>query len=332
LVIVLTISVIIPVFNGGAEFQRCLAAIGHSSVTPHELIVVDDGSTDNSRGWAAEAGARVLQTERQASGPAVARNIGAQAATGEILFFVDADVEIRPETLAHLSRILAEQPTLTALFGSYDDAPAAPNFLSQYKNLMHHYVHQHASAQASTFWSGCGAIRRETFLQFGGFSSRYAIPSIEDIELGAALTQAGHHIRLEKTLQVKHLKRWGWRSLLHSDIVARAIPWTRLILRMGKMPNDLNLQTSARVSVLLAYLLLGTIFIWPFVPIMGWVALACGLALLWLNRTVYVWFAQKRSGLFALGAVGMHWLYYFYSGLALGIGILWHVWDARAPK
>ncbi|MBL8046518.1 MAG: glycosyltransferase family 2 protein, partial [Anaerolineales bacterium] len=170
----LTISLIIPVYNGGAEFQRCLAAIGRATVAPHEVIVVDDGSTDNTRQWAEKAGARILQTTRPTSGPAVVRNLGAQAATGEILFFVDADVEIRAETLAHISRVFAAQPSLTALFGSYDDAPAAPNFLSQYKNLMHHYVHQHASEQASTFWSGCGAIRRAAFLEFGGFSSRYA--------------------------------------------------------------------------------------------------------------------------------------------------------------
>lgn len=321
------ISIIIPVYNGGVEFQRCLAAIGHSTITPHELIVVNDGSTDASGQWAESAGAYVLHTEQRASGPAAARNLGAQVATGELLFFVDADVEIRAETLAHINRVFAAQPALTALFGAYDDAPAAPNFLSQYKNLIHHYVHQNASAQASTFWSGCGAIRRETFLKFGGFSSRYAIPSIEDIELGTALTHAGHNILLDKTLQVKHLKRWTWRSLLHSDILARAVPWTRLILRMGRMPNDLNLQTSARVSVLLVYAALGALGLLPFAPILGGLALACALALLWLNRALYVWFAHKRGWLFTLGAAGMHWLYYFYSGFALGIGVLWHTWD-----
>lgn len=322
-----SISVIIPVYNGGAGFQRCLAAIGRSSTAPHELIVVDDGSIDASAEVARAAGARVLNTERPASGPAVARNLGAQAATGELLFFVDADVEIRAETLAHISRVLAAQPALTALFGSYDDAPAAPNFLSQYKNLMHHYVHQTASERASTFWSGCGAIRREVFLKFGGFSSRYAIPSIEDIELGTALTHAGHNILLDKTLQVKHLKHWTWHSLLHSDILARAVPWTRLILRMGQMPNDLNLQTSARVSVLLVYLLLGVLLLLPLLPVVGWLALACVLALLWLNRAVYFWFVKKRGWLFTFGVVGMHWLYYFYSGFALGIGVLWHTWE-----
>src|SRR6185503_11999663 len=94
-----------------------------------------------------------------------------------------------------------------------------------------HYVHQHGAEEAATFWSGCGVIRREAFLEHGGFSSKYQLPSIEDIELGYTLKRHGHRIRLDKTLQVKHLKRWTISNLLHSDIIARGLPWTQLILR-----------------------------------------------------------------------------------------------------
>ena len=321
----LTISVILPVWNGGAMFQRCLAALAESTARPHELIVVDDGSTDDSRRWAKAAGACVLTAERPGSGPALARNHAARHATGDLLFFVDADVQIRPDTLAHIQRAFAEDPGLAALFGSYDDAPGDPGFLSQYKNLQHHYVHQRASVEATTFWSGCGAIRRELFGQFGGFSSRYALPSIEDIELGSALTQAGHRIRLDKSLQVKHLKHWTLPSLLHSDIITRAIPWTRLILRAGQMPNDLNLQTSSRVSVVMVYLGLLCMLI-GFVQPWAWLGtVAAAIALLTLNRDVYQFFLEKRGPLFTLGAVVMHWLYYFYSGAAFGVGAGLHL-------
>jgi hypothetical protein len=49
-------------------------------------------------------------------------------------------------------------PEVDAVFGSYDDAPRAPNFIAQYKNLFHHYVHQHGKEEASTFWAGCGTV------------------------------------------------------------------------------------------------------------------------------------------------------------------------------
>ena len=70
----------------------------------------------------------------------------------------------------------------------------ANNFVSQYKNLFHHFVHQDASGTATSFWAGCGAIRRDIFLRLGGFNTAYKRPSIEDIELGYRLTRAGHRI------------------------------------------------------------------------------------------------------------------------------------------
>ena len=65
-------------------------------------------------------------------------------------------------------------------------------FLSQYKNLVHHFYHHRGKREASTFWSGCGAVRKQAFLDAGGFDvERYTRPSIEDIELGYRLIKAG---------------------------------------------------------------------------------------------------------------------------------------------
>lgn len=322
-----SLSVIVPVRDGAAAFQRCLAALAAARRPDHELIVVDDGSRDESRAWAAAAGARVLTTPRPGSGPAAARNLGAAQAAGALLFFCDADVEIRPDTLTHVVTALAADPGLAALFGSYDDAPGDPGFISQYKNLMHHYVHQHAREQASTFWSGCGAIRRAAFVRCGGFSARYGFPSIEDIELGVRLTSAGERVRLDKTLQVKHLKRWTLAGLLRSDILARGVPWTRLILRQGRAPNDLNLSRASRWSVALAaggLLALGLSGRWPAA---GAGAGLAALLLLWLNREVYRFFAAKRGLVFMLGAIALHWLYYLYNSLALALGLALHLRD-----
>ena len=94
-----------------------------------------------------------------------------------------------------------------AVFGSYDDAPAAAGLVARYKNLYHHYVHQRSGASAQSFWAGCGAVRRSAFLAVGGFDEeRYPRPSIEDIELGYRLTDAGYRIRFRPDLMVKHLK------------------------------------------------------------------------------------------------------------------------------
>jgi glycosyltransferase involved in cell wall biosynthesis len=249
------ISIVIPAYNGGTQLDECLSAIARLATAPSEIIVVDDGSTDGSVQQVGARGvARVLGTGG-GKGPAVARNIGAQAATGDILFFLDADVCVHEDATERVAAAFAD-PAIDAVIGSYDDDPSSRDFLSQYKNLMHCFVHQNASSEASTFWSGCGAIRREVFLAMSGFDANYKRPAIEDIELGYRLRRAERRILLDRGLRVKHLKKWTFWGLVKTDVLDRGIPWTELILRDQRMPNDLNLQISQRVSVGLVYLML----------------------------------------------------------------------------
>ena len=174
-----------------------------------------------------------------------------------IVFFIDADVCIHREAVCRVASRFAADPNVQAIIGSYDDSPHEQDVLSMYRNLMHRYVHQNGRQEATTFWSGCGAIRRDLFLNFGGFDESYGRPAIEDIELGYRLYSGGHEIVLDPALEVKHLKRWGFLNLVKTDVFDRGIPWTELILRDGRMPNDLNVQTSQRVSVALAFVLFG---------------------------------------------------------------------------
>lgn len=310
-----TISIIVPVFNGGENFLTCLDALRHTQPPPQEILVVDDGSTDGSAQHAREMGARVFCTAAPASGPAVARNLGAQHARGTILFFVDADVAAAPDVCAKLLEAFAA-PNVAAVFGSYDDAPAAPNFAAQYKNLAHHYTHQTARVESHSFWAGCGALRAEIFSSIGGFKTSFTRPCIEDIELGYRLTRAGYHIQLRRDLQVKHLKAWTLRTMIYSDIFDRALPWTRLIKAEHEIPRDLNLQSSNRISAALCWLLLGTFF---FALFQSWAWLAAfGLvvALLLLNCGLYRFLWRKRGFYFTLRALPLHWLYYLYSSAA----------------
>jgi glycosyltransferase involved in cell wall biosynthesis len=272
----------------------------------------------------------------------VARNLGARAASGDVLLFLDADVAVHPGTVGRAAAAFAADPELVAAFGSYDEQPADPGFLSQFKNLFHHYVHQHARDRASTFWAGCGAIRRSAFLALGGFDeATYRRPSIEDIELGYRLARSGAKVRLFKDWQVTHLKRWTFGGLLRTDIFDRGVPWTRLLWRetlhdppqAGPRPflMDLNLQTANRISVVCVYLLaLALVGAGYHVASLGVAALPA-LALLWLNRDLYVFFARRRGWPFAARAVLFHWLYYLYNGVSFVLGTLAYLRDG-APK
>jgi glycosyltransferase involved in cell wall biosynthesis len=251
-----TISVIVPVYNSARFLRSCLEHLRQSTDTDYECIVVDDGSTDDSAATAREFGVRVIQGGGR-RGPAYARNLGAREATGDILFFIDADVCVYPHTLTRVRSNFNQDPALSAVIGSYDDQPESQDFLSMYRNLMHCYVHHNARREACTFWSGCGAIRKSVFQEYSGFDESYDRPAIEDIELGYRMARDGKKMVLDASIMVKHLKRWSFLGLVKTDIVDRGIPWTELILRDRKLPNDLNLQLSQRVSVALVFLLIG---------------------------------------------------------------------------
>jgi glycosyltransferase involved in cell wall biosynthesis len=320
----LRISVIVPVRNGRLHLARCLEALARSEYSDFEVIVVDDCSTDTTPEIADRYGARRLRTPRTV-GPGGARNLGALQARGEILVFIDSDVVVPPETLSLLAEDFSRNPNIAAVFGSYDNTPAWPTFISQYKNLMHHYVHQISSESPVTFWAGCGAIRKSVFDEAGGFDeAKYTLPSIEDIALGLQLTQSGRRIFLDKRIQVKHLKRWTFQNLVRADIFYRAIPWSQLILKTRHLPLDLNLKYSSRISSLLVGLVLvvcglmalnlsGLLRI-SLLPLFATLAFLV-ILLLALNWATYKFFHQKRGLWFAARAVAFHWLYYLYSGL-----------------
>lgn len=321
------VSLIVPVYRGGADFRRCLAQLFHLSPPAAEVIVVVDGADeDDGSGAAAEAaGARVIYLP-QRSGPAAARNAGARLASGELLLFVDADVVPNPALVAQVQAVFATEPHLAALIGSYDDAPGATSFLSQYRNLLHHYVHQTAEPQATTFWGACGAVRRQVFWAVGGFDENYTIPAMEDVELGYRLNGAGYVIRLCRDIQVQHLKHWSALNLLRTDIFQRAIPWAQLLRRGGgRLPNDLNLRIGSRVSAVLAWLLVALLLAGSVWPLLWYGAVAAAVGLLGLNAPLYRFFQQKRGWLFTLGVLPWHWLYYLYSSAAFA----WVVWNKK---
>jgi len=219
------------VHSGGGAFVQCLDALARLSPPPLEVIVVEDGWTSaDSPEYGTDV--RVVRLS-QRQGPAVARNRGAAIARGDVLLFVDADVVV-PETAVATVQASLKDPGLSAVIGSYDRRPTAPNFVSQFKNLAHRFVHQQASENAMTFWGACGAIRRATFLALGGFDERFDVPSIEDIELGLRLSRSGGRIQVRKDLEVTHLKRWTLTSLIKTDIRQRALPWSALLLADGR--------------------------------------------------------------------------------------------------
>lgn len=292
------LTAVVPATNDPPTLPVCQDAIRAASEPPEEVVVVLEGD-----------------------GPADARNRGAAAADGEVVVFVDADVVVHADAFRRIRRAFDRDPGLAALFGSYDDRPADPGLVSAFRNLLHHHVHHQGAGPATTFWAGLGAVRRDAFDAVGGFDAeRYLVPSVEDIDLGTRLCAAGYRIELDPAVQGTHLKAWGLRAMIESDLWHRGVPWVELLLRHGTRSSALNLgwrhRASAAVSVGTAMALLrGRVR----TAVLGVAALVA------LNRSFYSLLARRRGRAQAAAGVGLHALHHLVAVLSVPIALVEHL-------
>lgn len=312
------VSIIIPVYNGEHTLSECLNSVCQSEYPHLEMIVVDDHSTDDSLTLAHRFPCKVIARSHNA-GAAAARNQGAKASHGEILFFLDADIVVEKNTIEQIVQTFHDRPDISALFCSYQKDTIPSNFCSQYKNLVHHYTHQTSCPEAATFCGGFGAIKREVFLHFGGFDERYR--SLEDIELGYRLHQAGHKIYLNREIQVTHGKRYSLIQLIQSDLFRRAIPWTKIMLQKRIFRNDLNTKVNNVLSVPVAFVVLLLIPLAVLHLVSLYAVLVLAAVFVALNLSFYRFVFGERGVVFTVRAVLMNWLGYLYSGVGLVLGI-----------
>jgi hypothetical protein len=306
----------VPASDRPASLGAALAAVEAAAGIDDEIVVVTEGD-----------------------GPAAARNAGAQLARGEVVVFVDSDVEVHPDALDRIRAAFAADPELTAVFGSYDDDPSADGTVSRFRNLLHHHVHQSSAGDAVTFWAGLGAVRRDAFMAAGGFDAEsYRAAMMEDIELGMRLADGGARIRLDPALRGRHLKRWTLGSMVHTDLARRGIPWVRMLIGRRQAPSSLNLSWRHRVTALLyagATAALVAQLVVATAVLLTAAALLIGSAVA-INRGFHGLLLNRGGPLLALAGVPLHWVHHLIAVAALPLGAASHLVlaarGARAPS
>jgi len=212
----LPFSVIIPARNAAGTLACCLGAVFASSLKPPEVLVVDDGSVDETSAIAARYPCRVIPIAL-GSGPMAPRYAGAARARGQILVFIDADVEVRPDTF---SRLIADfsDPAVHAVTGCLSPEGPVTRFAGHFKNEYMHWIFSRQPRRSSFLYGSLWAVRREDLIVFEPVSEPFG-SLVSDSEMGFRLQAAGKGVILDHNLVVGHHKNYSLAGLLKNDFV-----------------------------------------------------------------------------------------------------------------
>lgn len=221
----LTVSVIVPNYNSAKTLDACLRSIYAQTYPPHEVVVVDDRSTDASPDIARRFPCRLIENPVN-GGVSVARNAGAAAATGDVLFFLDADEALTPDSLANAVAILNEDPGcgcvhgLTAPEPLVDDGP-----VEWYKTLHTYWWRWRRVGVVQTAFFAQGAIRRAVFDAAGPFDER--LRDSEDLEYSDRLAPITRIVMTER-IMASHDEEYRLGHLIveqfrRSQLLARTV-------------------------------------------------------------------------------------------------------------
>lgn len=204
----MTISVVIPSYGQVKYLEGAIRSVLSQTLTPHEVIVVDDGSTDGSLDVAKKYTPRIKVIRQINKGLAAARNAGIMNATGEYVFFLDADDEMLPDCLMSIWTPPNKRPDVIApsircyneQTGEVQDTILTENPIFDDFKLGNRLAY-------------CAAISRNVLLEVGGYSPRYdALGGWEDLAMWYDLMRRGKTIRTIQTplvmYRIKEQSMW----------------------------------------------------------------------------------------------------------------------------
>jgi glycosyltransferase involved in cell wall biosynthesis len=225
------IRVIVPCYNSDLTIEECISSILDSTGIEFELYLVDDGNNSKLNLLKNNYQYEVLKTTGKA-GAGSARNLGTYGFDGEIVVFIDSDVQIQPDTIANLIRPI-EENSAEATVGSYSKQ-CGENFFDSYKRFYLSY--RYAKNQKylnKTFWSAICAVDFTIFKKMKGFKECFSGAGPEDLDLGVELSILGARIFSVPEAQGKHLSVYSFSKLINNDLRKGSedvyIHWTRKV-------------------------------------------------------------------------------------------------------
>lgn len=211
-----SVAIVIPVYNAEKTIAASVeGALAQDYLGPLEVIVVDDGSTDRSAEILKQFPALKIFQQTN-SGPAVARNQGAQMAQSEIIFFTDSDC-VPEKNWVSTQLPFWNEEKIGAVAGSYGIANPQSRlaYFIQAEILYRHRVRM--PEYPKVFGSYNFSMPRKLFWELGGFNTGYRFASGEDNDLSYKINQAGYRIHFAKESIVNHYHTESLRKYLHEQ-------------------------------------------------------------------------------------------------------------------
>jgi GT2 family glycosyltransferase len=208
------VSVVVCTYNGGRTLEQCLRSLEALDYPDYEVIVVDDGSTDDAPAILARfPGVRVV---RQANhGLSFARNVGLRLATGSVVAYTDSDCFADPDWLTHLMERLEDSGA--AAVGGPNLSPEDGRLAACVAACPGQPMHVLESDQVAEHIPGCNmAFRREALETINGFDYQYRKAG-DDVDVCWRLQQAGHWITFAPGAFVWHHRRQTPRTYLRQQ-------------------------------------------------------------------------------------------------------------------
>jgi glycosyltransferase involved in cell wall biosynthesis len=297
------ISIVIPNRNGASTIRRCLEAAFACRYETFEVVVADDCSSDGSRAVIEDFPCRLVRLDRH-GGASAARNAGAAAAGGELLFFTDADCLLRDDALAVAAECHARHGPGVIIGGTYTPDPCDADFFSRFQSVFVNHSEARQAGDADYAAGHALVIAAADFRRSDGFTENF-LPVAEDVEFSHRMRRAGYRIVIESALQVRHMFGFSLgRSLRNAAFKAQH--WTRYSLRNRDILADsgtASIELKANVLLCLTGLALlpagAFAGYWPLFP----AAMLPFAASLFVSRGLVAAFFRTGGPCFGIAAV-----------------------------
>ena len=217
------ISIIIPNRNAGTTIGACLKAALASNYKNFEVIVVDDCSSDNSLEVIKQFPCKCIQLTDH-SGASIARNVGVQHSSGDILFFTDADCLLKEDNLMIAVEIFLSAGSNVIIGGTYTKQPVDDTFFSRFQSVFIHYSESRNAESPGYLATHAMIISALDFKQSDGFAENF-LPILEDVEFSHRMRRKGYRLMLNPRIQVRHIFGYALKESM-KNAFRKSMYWT----------------------------------------------------------------------------------------------------------